>query len=146
MTRRALTAAAALMLAMACRAPAPSVHGSADARTLVAVPVDGYDAVLAEMRVMLGSLNGAVAGLAAGDVEAVRAAAAASGTPEAADAALEALLPPQWMVLAERVHGGFDTLAAMAARAAPRDSLLGQLGAILPNCVSCHGAYRLGAQ
>jgi hypothetical protein len=129
---------------LACGRAAPSVHGSADTRALVAVPVDGYDAVLAEMRVLLGSLDGVLGGLTVGDTAAMRAAAAAAGTAEAADPALATLLPDGWKQLAQRTHVGFDSLAAVVARGAPRDSVIAYLAAVTPHCVSCHATYRLG--
>ena len=143
---RVVPAVLTMVVFIGCSQPAPSVHGSADTRELVAVPVDGYDAVLAEMRVLLGSVNGVLGGLVTGDTAAMRAAAAASGTAEAADPALAALLPEGWKQLAERTHVGFDTLAAVLGRAAVRDTVIAKLAAVTPHCVSCHAAYRLGVR
>lgn len=143
LTRVTLTVPALIAFA-ACRQPTPSMHGSADTRELVALPVDGYDAVLAEMRVLLGSVNGVLGGLVTGDTAAMRAAAAASGTAEAADPVLAVLLPDGWKWLAERTHAGFDSLAVVLGGTVARDTVIAKLAAVTPHCVSCHASYRLG--
>ena len=79
-------------LLLACRRPAPSV-ASRDPRTPLPLGPEAQDAVLTEMRTMLGSLNGVLTALAQADPEAMRRAAAASGLATAADPALEKALP-----------------------------------------------------
>ena len=116
---------------------------SVDKRQVVAVNDEERDAVLKEMRGMLTSLQGIMAGLAAHDLGQVAAAAKASGMAEAADPALEAKLPGVWMKLATAVHGQFDELAASAAAHAATDQLLGKLNVQLQSCVACHVVYRL---
>jgi hypothetical protein len=61
---------------------------SADGRIPIQLPIEARDAVLAEMRLMLGSVQGVIDGVARSDTSAIRTAAAASGTVMAADPAL----------------------------------------------------------
>jgi cytochrome c556 len=99
------------------------------------------------MRQMLGSIGGAMSAAAKGDSTALQAALAPAGSAAAADPAIEALLPAQWKELAERTHGGFDSLA-IAARgasnpAALKDTVLVRLAQISGSCTSCHETYRV---
>ena len=118
-----------------------AVPASADSRTAVALPVHAADAVLAEMRTMLGSVHDVVRGLAAGDTLAMREAAARSGMAMAVDPELEGLLPEEFALAGMRTHAGFDTLALFAG--ASRDTVLARMGTITAHCVSCHAAYRI---
>jgi cytochrome c556 len=117
---------------------------AADARTAVPLDAAQRQAVVVEMRTLLGSVDGVVRGLNAGDTAAIKAAALRAGSVDAADAALERILPADWMRLAIATHTGFDSLAAAAtARGAMRETVLARLAAITPQCVSCHALYRL---
>lgn len=131
-----------LALAASCQRPAHE-PASTDSRQEVALPRDARNAVLAEMRTMLGSLDGIVTGLANGDSGAIRQAAAASGLATAADPHLEELLPEQFLTWGVATHLQFDSLAATAARGGPADTTLAQLGRITQLCVSCHATYRI---
>jgi cytochrome c556 len=134
---------AALAAGAACAGPAPAP--SADPRTAVALPEEANLAVRTEMRAMLGALSGVLSGIAQYDTAAVRAAAHTAGMGEAADPALERLLPERWMELATAVHQGFDRVAEAAAAGAS-DTVAARLAAVLNNCVACHATYRLGTQ
>jgi len=134
-----------LLLAAACQHPAPEPETS-DRRQAVTLPPEARDAVLAEMRTMLGSLDGIVTGLAKGDSTAIRQAAAASGLATAADPHLEELLPEQFLTWGMATHQQFDTLAASAASGATADSTLAQLSRITQLCVSCHATYRIAVR
>jgi cytochrome c556 len=141
------TAGAAALLA-AGLVPAACRHGPeatpSDGRTAIPLDAEQRAAVLGEMRTMLGSVDAIVNALVRGDTAAVRAAAARSGTAAAADAALEAILPPEWKEIAERTHGGFDGIVASVGRwPLKEDSVLTRLGRITPECVRCHATYRL---
>jgi hypothetical protein len=114
---------------------------TADPRTAVVLPGPAADAVLAEMRTMLGSLHDVLGALPSGDTAAVRAAAARSGMAMAVDPELEGLLPEEFAQSGMRTHAGFDTLALIAS--APRDTVLARLSTITAHCVSCHAAYRI---
>lgn len=144
--------ALALLLAPSgCRsAPkeaAPLAPASIDPRTPVPLPAEAQQAVLGEMRQLLGAVGGAMVGAANGDTSAVLAALAPAGSAAAADPALEALLPAGWKELAERTHSDFDSLAAAVhrtrGRQALKDTVLVRLARLSGGCASCHESYRL---
>lgn len=143
---------AALFAALGCKAerqePAVAVAGaSIDTRTAVVLPADGQQAVLREMRQMLGAMGGAMAAAVNGDTTALLAALAPAGSAAAADPAIEALLPAAWKELAERTHGGFDSLttAVRQTRGKPalKDTVLVRLAQISAACTACHEAFRV---
>lgn len=92
---------------------------------------------------MLGSLNQLLAAGARGDTAAMRAAAARSGLANAADPALEQLLPKEFLHLGMSTHRQFDELAAAVQQGISADSVLARLGTLTSNCVACHATYRL---
>ena len=120
---------------------------SSDPRTPVALPAAGQQAVLREMRQMLGAAGGALLAAARQDTAAVLAALAPAGSAAAADPALEALLPANWKELAERTHGGFDNLSIAVRRArtgqALKDTVLLGVARISASCTACHEAFRI---
>jgi hypothetical protein len=120
---------------------------SKDPRTPVALPADGQQAVLREMRQMLGAIGGALSAAAREDTGAAIAALAPAGSAAAADPALEALLPTTWKELAERTHGGFDSLTAAVRRARTgtglKDTVLVGVARISGSCTACHEAFRV---
>lgn len=118
-----------------------AVPVSADPRMAVTLPAHAGDAVLAEMRMMLGSVHEVLRALPSGDTTAVRVAAERSGTAMAVDPELERLLPEEFLRLGLRAHAGFDTLARDAA--APRDTVIARLSGITTSCVTCHATYRI---
>lgn len=144
MTRTTLAIAtafgAALLTVPACRKKA--VQGS-DTRTAVVVPVEARDAILAEMRTMLGSMNGILNSVVSGDTASIRSAASASGTAMAADPTLEKILPEQFLRMGMNTHQQFDSLAAAIVGPAARDTAIARLARVTGNCVSCHALYRL---
>ncbi len=116
----------------------------ADARTAVPLDAAQRQAVVDEMRTLLGSVDGVVRGLTAWDTAAIKTAALRAGSLEAADPALERILPADWMRLAIATHTGFDSLAAAAtAPGATRETALARFATVTPRCVSCHALYRL---
>jgi cytochrome c556 len=131
-----------LVLAAACQRPAPE-PATADRRQAITLPPEARDAVLTEMRTMLGSLNGIVTGLANQDSAAIHQAAALSGLANAADPALEELLPEQFLTWGVATHRQFDDLAAATTRGVAADTTLAQLGRITQLCVTCHATYRI---
>jgi hypothetical protein len=112
------------------------------ARTL-ALPAEAREAILAEMRVMLGSVQGALEAAAHGDTALLRTAVRPAGMALAADPALEALLPADWMGMALAVHRGFDSLPGSATDPA---TIAAGLGRIVAGCNGCHAVYRLAAR
>jgi cytochrome c556 len=77
----------------------------------------------------------------------VLAALAPAGSAAAADAAIEALLPATWKELAERTHGGFDSLAAAARRTRNgpelKDTVLVGIARVSASCTACHETFRI---
>jgi cytochrome c556 len=118
-----------------------------DKRTAVELPADGQQAVLHEMRQMLGAMGGAMSAAAQGDTTALLAALLPAGSAAAADPAIEELLPVEWKELAERTHGAFDSLAVAVRRArnpqALKDTVLVRLAQISGSCTACHDTYRV---
>jgi cytochrome c556 len=140
--------ACAALLGCAERKPAAEATGAAtDPRTAVPLSAEAQQAVLKEMRQMLGAMGGAMGAAAKGDTAALLLALAPAGSAAAADPAIEALLPAGWKELAERTHGGFDQLAASvrSARDAKllKDTVLVRLADLSGSCASCHETYRV---
>lgn len=128
--------------------PPPAGGGaSIDPRTAVVIPADGQQAVLREMRQMLGAMGGAMSAASKGDTTALLAAVAPALSAAAADPALEALLPTEWKELAERTHGGFDSLAAAVRRTRGRqaltDTVVVRLAQLTGSCTACHETFRV---
>lgn len=150
MSTRALGfAAIALWVALVAGAAFFFVRGmttrSSDGRLAIALAPPERDMVLAEMRGMLISVQGIVAGLAAHDMRQVASAAKASGMAAAADAtpSLLAKLPLAFKDLGFSVHRGFDELADAAQKGSTADQVLARLSIQLQSCAACHAAYRL---
>lgn len=118
-----------------------------DKRTAVVLPADAQQAVLHEMRQMLGAMGGAMAAAARGDTTALLAALLPASSAAAADPAIEELLPAEWKELAERTHGAFDSLAVAVRRArnpqALKDTVLVRLAQVCGSCTACHDTYRV---
>lgn len=152
MTTRILSVAAiALWLATAAIAVVFFVRGQTqvapDGRTAVLLSPDERNLVLAEMRGLLGSVQGIVDGVNAGDTKRVAQAARASGMAAAADVnpALMAKLPLEFKRLGLGLHRRFDDIATAADSGASRDQIMAALSTQLSACVSCHEGYRLDA-
>lgn len=127
-------------------APIAALHAQpADRRQRVVLPAAPRDTVLAEMRVMLESLNGVLHGLATGDLAAAEKAARASGLATAADVEpeIKRALPPPFLRLGMQTHRGFDRLAEQLRTGASRDAVVASLADVTSRCVACHAAYRL---
>lgn len=120
---------------------------STDKRTAVPLPAEGQQAVLREMRQMLGVMGGAMLAASKGDTTALLASLKPAGSAAAADPAIEALLPAAWKELAERTHGGFDSLSIAVRRTGDpkllKDTVLVRLAQISGACTSCHETFRV---
>jgi mono/diheme cytochrome c family protein len=118
-----------------------------DGRTAVLLSPDERNLVLAEMRGILGSVQGIVEGVNAGDMKRVAQAARAGGMAAAADVnpGLMAKLPLEFKELGLGLHGRFDDIAAAADSGASREQILARLSTQLSACVGCHEGYRLDA-
>ena len=150
-----VVALAALVSTIGCTSapretPAALAVPSTDQRTAVEVPADVQQAVLREMRKMLGALGGTMAAATRGDTAAFLAAVAPALSSAAVEPSLAALLPAAWEELAERTHGGFDSLAAAARRAkggrALEDTLLARLPMLIVSCTTCHETFRVAVR
>ncbi len=122
-----------------------TVSTSPDRRTAIALDSGERDLVLGEMRIMLESVQGIVAGLANQDPENVQSAARASGMAIAQDVppALMAKLPLDFKRLGMNVHRGFDELSVAAGQEETPEMLMDRLGDQLSRCVACHARYRI---
>ena len=116
---------------------------STDARQRLALAPAERDKVLAEMRMMLGSIGGTLHALVANDMAGLEKAARASGMAMAVGPHLEKQLPPQFLELGERTHRGFDQLAYQARAGGKREHLTRGLAGLTDHCVACHAIYRL---
>jgi mono/diheme cytochrome c family protein len=56
-----------------------------------------------------------------------------------------AKLPLEFKSLAFEMHRGFDTIAKDAETVGSAKQTLGQLAAVLQQCVSCHSLYQVSA-
>lgn len=135
--------ATALTLFILCAGGAAAQTG--DARQRLALPPAGRDKVLAEMRLMLESVNGILQGVTANDLPAVEKAARASGMAMAVDVDPQIMqaLPPPFRELGMQTHRGFDALADQIKGGGTRDDAVRGLARVTNNCVACHAIYRL---
>jgi cytochrome c556 len=151
---RAVSGLVALVLAVAgCAATsdrpahehgAAATHGQqvTETRRQISLTPAERDAVLAEMRTMLGSVSGVLHGLTAHDRQAIEQAARASGMAMAVDPMLKQKLPQQFLELGMATHRKFDQLADLARTPAPEDDVLRSLADVTTSCVACHAMYR----
>lgn len=116
-----------------------------DGRTAILLNEEEKDLVLTEMRTMLGSVQGIVAGLSEEQPAKVRESARTSGMAiaGAVPPSLMAKLPLEFKSLGMGVHRGFDTISAAVEQEETADMILTRLGDQLNNCVACHSMYRL---
>ena len=141
-----------LLAALGCpggRSEPPEAAAAAtiDPRTPVVLPAADQQAVLREMRQMLGAVAGVLAAAATGDTGALVAAVAPVGSAASVDPALDSVLPATWKELAQRTHHGFDSLAATVRRThekrALQDTVLVRVAQLIGSCTSCHETYRV---
>lgn len=142
---RLITALLLAMAAASCQpAPAPAPPDDAgDTRTPVALSAEVRTEILAEMRIMLGSLHDILVALPAGDTAGVRVAAERSGVAAAVDPALAELVPSQFMQMGMAAHQGFDDVRAAVVAGAGTDSVVAMLSRSTASCVACHATFRL---
>lgn len=101
--------------------------------------------MLREMRAFVAGLQLMSDALSRDDMKGVAKAARAMGSAKAHDVplALMGKLPLGFKTLAFSVHGGFDTIASDAETIGRPKHTLGQLSAVLQQCVACHGSYQV---
>lgn len=118
---------------------------SADKRQSIVLTSDERDLILAEMRVMLSSVQGIVDGIASKKMSHVSETARRSGSAAVAQvpAGLMTKLPLSFKQLGHETHLGFDEIVVGAQSGEPGDILLTRLSTQLNNCIACHASYRL---
>jgi len=131
-------------LAALAQAPAPAASGAEDARFNLRLTPAEQAEFLAEMRVMLGSVQGIVQGIAESDRDAIEKFARISGNrmARATPAAVRAKLPPAFQELGAPTHLMFEELAVRAATD-DMDQLAAHLGQTLQQCMACHAAFKV---
>jgi len=124
-------------LGTACAMSVPA----ADARFRLGLSQDEQAAFLSEMRVMLGSVQGIVQGIADSDRAAIARFASASGKrmARATPPSIAAKLPPAFGAIGEPTHLMFDETAVRAGTD-DMDMLARQLAHALRQCMACHAA------
>jgi hypothetical protein len=123
-------------------APSGHAHKVPDSRRQVQLSPAERVAVLAEMRLMLGSVSAVLHGLAANDRGAIEKAARASGMAMAADPRLAQKVPRPFLELGMATHQKFDRLADAVKAGAPGDEVVRSLADVTTGCVACHAMYR----
>lgn len=116
-----------------------------DGRTAILLNEKEKDLVLTEMRTMLVSVQGIVAGLSEEEPGKVREAARTSGMAiaGAVPPSLMAKLPLEFKQMGMGVHRGFDSISVAVEQEETADMILTRLGEQLNNCVACHATYRI---
>jgi cytochrome c556 len=132
------------LLAAACAINAQeSLLQTVDNRTDLGLTAEERVVFLAEMRVMLASIQGILQGIGEGDRERIAEAARQSGnrmaraTPET----VRAKLPQTFRELGGPTHMMFEELA-IRAETDDMDSLAGAAALIMNQCLACHAMFR----
>lgn len=127
-----------------CASPEPG-YVSDDSRQRLLLSAENRDKVLAEMRLMLESVHGALRGAADGNRSAIEEAARKSGMAMAADLDPEVMrqLPQEFRDLGMRTHSAFDDLADAIASGGDEGEAIRRLADLSGNCVGCHVAFRI---
>jgi len=136
------TVVTVLLWPLAVQAQAPA--RPADARFNLRLTLAEQTEFLAEMQVMLGSVQGIVQGIAESDREAIANFARISGNrmARATPASVRAKLPPSFQALGAPTHMMFEELA-VRAETDEMDQLAAQLGQTLKQCMACHAAFKV---
>jgi hypothetical protein len=122
-----------------------AIEGQRDA--IVLQPAE-RELVLLEMRGLLISTQGVLAGLNKNDMTQVAQAARASGMASAADVnpALMSKLPMSFKDLGMSVHHAMDEIAQDAEAGKTSADILNKLSNTLTSCVACHAAWQLKSE
>ena len=101
--------------------------------------------VLAEMRALLGGVQGLLGALAADDMKAVAEIASPLGISMAGKAEdhLKGVLPQHFMQLGLMVHQDFDSIAALAESGGDNKAVLSELSRSMKKCQACHAHYQI---
>jgi hypothetical protein len=135
-----------LFLLIVATTPAWTADGppaGSDSRIDLGLTAEERADFLAEMRVMLASIQGILAGIGEGDRERIAEAARQSGnrmaraTPET----VRAKLPQAFRDLGGPTHMLFEELA-VRAETDDMDSLAAATAVIMSQCLACHATFR----
>ena len=124
-----------------------SVHGQdaapVDPRTSLGLTAAERIELLAEMRQMLGSIQGIIAGIGAEDRERIAEAARLSGNrmARATPDAVRAKLPAAFKEIGGPTHMLFEEIA-VRAETDDMASLAELTGRLMHNCMACHARFR----
>ncbi len=118
-----------------------------DGRAEIALTAADRDIVLAEMRALLGAVQGVTSALTQDDLKLVAQQARSVGLAAMGQVppSLMQALPLEFKTMGRDMHAEFDQIALDAEQVADREHSLQQLGALLGKCVACHATYRLTA-
>lgn len=122
---------------------AHAAEGTADGRTRLGLDEGERAFLLGEMRGMLGSIQGVIAGIGAGDRAGIADAARASGNRMAREtpASIRDKLPPGFRQLGGPTHMMFEELAVRAENDEMEDLAL-FTGELMQQCLGCHAQFR----
>lgn len=135
-----LACAVALLL---CIVPARADGVAEDARTRLGLTAGERAEFLAEMRQMLASVQGIIAGIGAADRERIAAAARLSGNrmARATPASVRQRLPGAFKAIGGPTHMLFEEIA-VRAETDDMDSLAELTGETMQQCLACHALFR----
>ena len=118
-----------------------------DGRAEIALTAADRDIVLAEMRALLGAVQGVTTALTQNDLKQVAEQSRSVGLAAMGQVppSLMQALPLEFKTMGRSMHAEFDQIALDAEQVADREHSLQQLSALLGQCVACHATYRLTA-
>jgi len=133
-----------LPLAVACASAHADGSGTADTRINLKLTPEERVEFLAEMRHMLGSIQGVMQGIGDADRERIAAAARQSGNrmARATPASVRAKLPQSFRDLGGPTHMMFEELA-VRAETDDMDSLARDTANLMNQCMACHATFRV---
>ncbi len=122
-------------------------HTGTDGRAEIALTATDRDIVLAEMRAILGAVQGITQGVAQQDLSVVAQQARSVGLAAMGQVppSLLQALPLEFKTLGRRLHAEFDQIALDAEQLGDREHTLQQLADVMNQCVACHATFRLTA-
>lgn len=118
-----------------------------DGRAEIALTAADRDTVLAEMRAILGAVQGITSALTQDDLKLVaqQARNVGLGAMGQVPPSLMQALPLEFKTMGREMHAEFDRIALDAEQMGDREHSLQQLSTLLGQCVACHASYRLTA-
>ncbi|MES0490864.1 MAG: hypothetical protein ABUK01_12785 [Leptospirales bacterium] len=123
---------------------AQQVESMEDTRMAITLTPDEKSHVLGEMRAMLNSIQGIVAGLDQGDMKMVSEAALESGTAHMVDTdpRLMMKLPLSFKKLGIGSHEYYDKISEVALADGSQKKILSMLNSQLQTCIACHDTFQ----